>query len=70
MPEKIECPFCRSEMLLARTEGASPLLNRIRDFIGKVSENPDLVSDGTRALADLGRLEIVVRKMADEASRP
>ena len=70
MPEKIECPFCHSEMSLARAEGANRLLGRIRDFIGNVSKNPDFAIDGSHALVDLEQLEIVVKKMADDASRP
>ncbi len=70
MPGKIECPTCHSEMHLARAEGANLLIDRIRDFVSKASKSPNFASDASGVLVDLGQLEIVVKKLADEASRP
>jgi hypothetical protein len=57
-------------MTLSREEGTRELLKRIRDFVGRASQHPDYESPGSHALKDLGRLETVVRKLADDALRP
>ncbi len=46
------------------------LLDKVRDFIGEVSKHPDFEPDSSRALTDLGQLEIVIKKMSLEALRP
>ena len=70
MPEVVECPYCQSKMVLGKTEGAARLLGRIRDVLTDVSKDPGHKLNGSRALADLERLEMAVKKIADEASRP
>ncbi len=70
LPDNIECPYCHSAMELARAEGAMRLLDKVRDFIGEVSKYPEYELDSSRALTDLGRLEVVIKKMALEALRP
>ena len=70
MPDTIDCPYCHSAMSLAHAEGATRLLDKIRDFIGEVSKHPDYKLDSSRALEDLGRLEVSIKKIAHEALRP
>jgi len=70
MPEVVECPYCQSKMVLGKTEGAARLLGRIREVLRDVSKDPGHKLIGSRALADLERLEVTVKKIADEASRP
>ncbi len=70
MPVTVGCPYCSSDMVLAREEGARELLKRIREFVGEVSQHPDYTTHSSDVLKDLGRLETTVKKLADEASRP
>ncbi len=70
MPGKLNCPYCGSEMVLTNAEGAAWLLQRIRDFVRKVVEDPEYKQHGPRVLADLGQLETTIRKMSEEALRP
>ncbi len=46
------------------------LLDKVRDFIAEVSKHPEYELDSSRAPTDLGRLEVVIKKMALEALRP
>jgi hypothetical protein len=57
-------------MILLREEGAMELLKRIREFIGEVSKDPQYGTDGSLILAEVGRLEITIKKLAEEAARP
>ena len=64
------CPACGEAMILSREEGAMALLKRIREFIGEVSRNPQYGTDGSLILTEVGRLEITIKKLAEEAARP
>jgi hypothetical protein len=57
-------------MILSREEGAVELLKRIREFIGEVSKDPQYGTDGSLILTEVGRLEITIKKLAEEAARP
>jgi len=57
-------------MTLSREEGAMALLKRIREFIGEVSRDPQYGTDGSLILTEMGRLEITIKKLAEEAARP
>jgi hypothetical protein len=57
-------------MILLREEGAMELLKRIREFIGEVSKDPQYGTDGSLILAEVGRLEITIKKLAEEAASP
>ncbi|TMH97064.1 hypothetical protein E6H37_00905 [Candidatus Bathyarchaeota archaeon] len=64
------CPACGEVMLLSREEGAMMLLKRIREFIGEVSKDPQYGTDGSLILTEVDRLEITIKKIAEEAARP
>jgi hypothetical protein len=64
------CPACGETMILSREEGAMELLKRIREFIGEVSKDPQYGTDGSLVLAEVGRLELTIKKLAEEAARP
>jgi len=57
-------------MILSREEGAMALLKRIREFIGEVSKDPQYGTDGSLILTEVGRLEVTIKKLAEEAARP
>jgi hypothetical protein len=57
-------------MILSREEGAMELLKRIREFIGEVSKDPQYGTDGSLILTEVGRLEVTIKKLAEEAARP
>ena len=57
-------------MILSREEGAIELLKRIREFIGEVSKDPQYGTDGSLILTEVDRLEITIKKIAEEAARP
>ena len=57
-------------MTLSREEGAMALLKRIREFIGEVSKDPQYGTDGSLILTEVGRLEVTIKKLAEEAARP
>ncbi len=57
-------------MILSGEEGAMALLKRIREFIGEVSKNPQYGTDGSLILTEVDRLEITIKKLAEEAARP
>jgi len=57
-------------MTLSREEGAMALLKRIREFIGEVSKDPQYRTDGSLILTEVGRLEVTIKKLAEEAARP
>jgi len=46
------------------------LLKRIREFIGEVSKDPQYGTDGSLILTEVGRLEVTIKKLAEEAARP
>ena len=64
------CPACGEVMTLSREEGAMALLKRIREFIGEVSKDPQYRTDGSLILTEVGRLEVTIKKLAEEAARP
>jgi hypothetical protein len=64
------CPSCGKAMTLTRGEGAMELLNRIREFIGEVSRDPQYGTDGSSILTEIELLEFTIRKLAEEAARP
>ncbi|SRR6266568_1643446 len=64
------CPACGETMILSREEGAMALVKRIREFIGEVSKDPQYGSDGSLILTEVDRLEITIKKLAEEATRP
>jgi len=64
------CPACGEVMILSREEGAMALLKRIREFIGEVSKDPQYGTDGSLILTEVGRLEVTIKKLAEEAARP
>jgi len=45
------------------------LLKRIREFIGEVSKDPQYGTDGSLILTEVGRLEVTIKKLAEEAAR-
>ncbi len=45
-------------------------MNKVRDFIGEVSRHSEYEPDSSRAPTDLGRLKVVIKKMALGALRP
>jgi hypothetical protein len=57
-------------MILSREEGAMELLKRIREFIREVSRDPQYGTDGSLILTEVGRLEITIKKLSEEAARP
>jgi len=57
-------------MILSREEGAIELLKRIREFIGEVSKDPQYGTDGSLILTEVDRLEITIKKLAEEAASP
>jgi len=57
-------------MILSREEGAMELLKRIREFIGEVSKDPQYGTDGSLILTEVDRLEITIKKLAEEAASP
>jgi hypothetical protein len=57
-------------MILSREEGAMALLKRIREFIGEVSKDHKYGTDGSLMLTEVGRLEVIIKKLAEEAARP
>jgi hypothetical protein len=57
-------------MILSREEGAIELLKRIREFIGEVSKDPQYGTHGSLILTEVSRLEITIKKLAEEAARP
>jgi hypothetical protein len=64
------CPACGEAMILSREEGAMELLKRIREFIGEVSKDPQYGTNGSLILTEVNRLEITIKKLAEEAARP
>jgi hypothetical protein len=57
-------------MIMSREEGAMGLLKHIREFIGEVSKDPKYGTGGSSILTDVVRLEITIKKLAEEAARP
>lgn len=57
-------------MALTNAEGATLILHRIRDFLGKVVENPEYRENAPEILADLDQLEITIKRISEEALRP
>ena len=57
-------------MVLSRGEGAIRLLERIREFVGRVCADPRHAADGTLVMTDVSRLEITIKRLAEEAARP
>jgi len=57
-------------MVRSREEGAMALVKRIREFIGEVSKDPQYGTDGSLILTEVDRLEITIKKLAEEATRP
>jgi hypothetical protein len=64
------CPACGETMILSREEGAVELLKHIREFIGEVSRDPKYGTHGSVMLTEVGRLEITIKRLAEEAARP
>jgi len=69
-PTGFACPACGETMILSREEGAIELLKRIREFIGEVSKDPQYGTDGSLILTEVDRLEITIKKLAEEAASP
>jgi len=42
----------------------------MREFIGEVSKDPRYETDGSLILTEISRLEITIKKLAEEAARP
>jgi len=64
------CPACGEVMLQSREEGAMALLKCIREFIGEVSKDSKYGTEGSLILTEVGRLEVTIKKLAEEAARP
>jgi hypothetical protein len=64
------CPACGETMIMSREEGAIELLKHIREFVGEVSKDPKYGTDGSSILTEVARLEITIKKLAEEAARP
>lgn len=45
-------------------------MKRIREFIGEISRDPHYVANGSAMLTEIERLELTIRKLAEEAARP
>ena len=64
------CPACGKDMILSREEGAVRLLERIREFVRQVCQDPQHAAEGTVVLTDVSRLETTIKRLAEEAARP